>query len=377
MKTDISQLVSVSQFYGKQKDYTLGGGGNTSFKDQHYLFVKASGHSLATIRENGFAVLERAKLKKMLVKKYAEDSQTREQEVKQDLMASRVDPTNNLRPSVETLLHDSIEYSFVVHTHPHLINGLLCSNEDENETKKLFGEKVLFVPYTDPGIVLSRTVLAYLEDYRKIHRKDPKYIFLQNHGVFVAADSVDEIKFIYQDIESKLLDNIPEKIRITHSDLLKNMEGDLNVLRSCFGLNKHLAFRYNSLIQFFTKDKNTLSRIEEPFIPDQIVYCKAYPLIIYRSNDTPLVDNVFNTFFYNYSKRHGYEPKVILFENGPMVSIEEDIKSAELVLDIFEDAMKISFYSHFFGGPRFMTRKQIEFIENWEAENYRRKISKG
>jgi hypothetical protein len=37
--------------------------------------------------------------------------------------------------------------------------------------------------------------------------------------------------------------------------------------------------------------------------------------------------------------------------------------------------MKISFYSNFFGGPHFMSEEQIKFIEQWEVEQYRRKIS--
>ena len=79
---------------------------------------------------------------------------------------------------------------------------------------------------------------------------------------------------------------------------------------------------------------------------------------------------------YDYKSLHSFEPKVIVFENGPIIGIEESQKSAELVLDVFEDAMKISFYSNYFGGPNFMTEKQITFIENWEVENYRLKVSK-
>jgi len=38
--------------------------------------------------------------------------------------------------------------------------------------------------------------------------------------------------------------------------------------------------------------------------------------------------------------------------------------------------LKISFLSEYFGGPKFMTKAQIEFIDNWEVENYRRKMAK-
>ena len=62
----------------------------------------------------------------------------------------------NKRPSVETSLHEMIQYKFVVHLHPTLINGILCSRNAKSLTHKLFGESVLFVPYTDPGYTLFK-----------------------------------------------------------------------------------------------------------------------------------------------------------------------------------------------------------------------------
>jgi NAD(P)-dependent dehydrogenase (short-subunit alcohol dehydrogenase family) len=44
--------------------------------------------------------------------------------------------------------------------------------------------------------------------------------------------------------------------------------------------------------------------------------------------------------------------------------------------EVFEDWMKISYLSENFGGPHFMSERDISFIDNWEVENYRRQISK-
>jgi rhamnose utilization protein RhaD (predicted bifunctional aldolase and dehydrogenase) len=78
-----------------------------------------------------------------------------------------------------------------------------------------------------------------------------------------------------------------------------------------------------------------------------------------------------------YQKNMGYSPKIIIIEKGPVVAADKSEKTAKLALDVFLDAMKISFYSNYFGGPHFMSEDQIRFIENWEVENYRRKISAG
>ena len=76
--------------------------------------------------------------------------------LKADMFRSILDPGKNKRPSVETSLHEIIKYKFVVHLHPTLINGLLCSRNAKSLTHKLFGDTVLFVPYTDPGYTLFK-----------------------------------------------------------------------------------------------------------------------------------------------------------------------------------------------------------------------------
>jgi rhamnose utilization protein RhaD (predicted bifunctional aldolase and dehydrogenase) len=52
----IDQLIEISRFYGRDSRYVIAGGGNTSYKDASTLWVKASGSSLATITEDGFAL---------------------------------------------------------------------------------------------------------------------------------------------------------------------------------------------------------------------------------------------------------------------------------------------------------------------------------
>jgi rhamnose utilization protein RhaD (predicted bifunctional aldolase and dehydrogenase) len=292
-------------------------------------------------------------------------------------MASRIDPDSNLRPSVETSLHEAINYSFVVHMHPHMINGLLCSKNAESAVGELFGDKGIYVPYTDPGMILFKKVLKLLEEYREIHSSDPKYIFLQNHGVFVSADSVEEIHELYQYIDDQLMSVIKERLIISGRDLSPQVQDQLNTLTDYLSGKKFIDYRLDSLIERFTSGQTSLEGILKPFIPDQIVYCKAYPLIINRDDILSLKSGDLDRMFSDYKEQHGFEPKVVLFEKGPMVAIEESEKSTDLVLDVFEDAMRISYYSEYFGGPNFMSDEQIAFIENWEVEHYRQKIAKG
>jgi rhamnose utilization protein RhaD (predicted bifunctional aldolase and dehydrogenase) len=71
-------LVEISRFYGTGNEYIIAGGGNTSWKDDHELWIKASGTSLRSIVPENFAVMRREKLKEMRTKKYSSDPGQRE-----------------------------------------------------------------------------------------------------------------------------------------------------------------------------------------------------------------------------------------------------------------------------------------------------------
>ena len=94
----IADLIEISRFYGADNRFVIAGGGNTSYKSADKLWVKASGSSLATISEDGFAVLDRSKLKVLSERSYSADSATREEQVKNDLTAACI--STGKRPSV-------------------------------------------------------------------------------------------------------------------------------------------------------------------------------------------------------------------------------------------------------------------------------------
>ena len=77
-----------------------------------------------------------------------------------------------------------------------------------------------------------------------------------------------------------------------------------------------------------------------------------------------------------YISKYGYLPKVIGIEGKGVIAVEDNVKSIENVLEVFTNILRISFLSENFGGPKFMTKEQIEFIDNWEVENYRRVMAK-
>ena len=375
MNENIKALIEISQFYGKDKAYVIAGGGNTSFKDDQHIWIKSSGVSLETIDEEGFVCLSREKLKIVASKSYSLDSNKREAEVKEDLTKAIVS-TGSKRPSVETSLHEVIDYQFVVHTHPTKVNGLMCSNQAKKVCNELFGSGALFIPYTDPGYILFKKVVAEIDAFKEKRGYSPKMIFLENHGVFVAADSTEEIRSIYTMIMQNLDSRILVKLPSDHPETLKSsLIEKVKELNPGFA-NLSAIGRSSELINHFVKNWDSFNKASISFSPDDIVYCKAHYLFLHKkNNDSELIEYAKQRIA-EYISKYGYLPKVIGLEGEGIIAVEDNVKSIENVLEVFTNILKISFLSENFGGPKFMTKEQIEFIDNWEVENYRRVMAK-
>jgi len=378
IKSDLYSLISISHFYGRNKEYVIAGGGNTSCKDHELIYVKSSGNQLSTIQEDGFVCLGRERLKQISVKQYSDEVLLREQEVLVDLNNSRTNPEKNQRPSVETSIHNLFEYKFVIHTHPTVVNALLCSEKAEEMTHELFGDKAMYVKYCDPGYTLFKKLEAEVEKYRKKMNVDPHIIFLQNHGVFVCANTTQEIKELYEQIHTTISSHFKEQLVVNPLSVNTKTTKVLPAVRMILSQdhNKIARLRYNSLVSSFCSDELNFSKVNNPFTPDDIVYCKAHPLYITSTGTPEQIVEEFLVELEKFREKNGYDPKIILFKELGMVGVEDNSKSVETILDVFENIMKISFYAQNFGGPHFMKPKDIAFIDTWEVENYRRKVSK-
>jgi len=377
MREEINELIGISKYYGENNEYVIAGGGNTSFKDETTIWIKASGQSLAELTEDGLVALNREKLHVISSKVYSDDSSTREEEVKNDMFRSIVDPIQNRRPSVETSLHELIRYKYVVHLHPTLINGLLCSRNAKSLTNKIFGESVLFVPYIDPGYTLFKKLETEIISFRKKFSYDPQIIFLENHGSFVGADTCDEIRKIYNEIIQKIEEQItplPETVTLPYNPLLNKVLPGLRMLLSGAQAGV-ISFRHNSLIAKYYQNQQEFHKISLPLTPDIIVYCKTRYLYIEQSSTAEKILGSFKYQLSNFTSEYGYTPKVFIIKDMGVFAIAESHASAEACLDVYEDLIKISYYASQCGGIKFLTPEQVAFIDQWEVENYRRKVS--
>ena len=367
---EIDNLIAVSRKYGADSRFVIAGGGNTSYKDATHLWVKASGHALATIDEEGFAVMDRARLDAMATKTYPADATEREARVKEDLADANL--TRGRRPSVETSLHNCMNFSYVVHLHPTLVNGLMCSVTAEKRCAELFPD-ALYVAYTDPGYTLFKKVYDAIGQWKAQRGSEPQVIFLQNHGIFVAADTVAEIDAIYEDVMTKLealVAPLPEgetPVCDCVSEVLPAIRQILS--RGGRGL-KTLQVTKNALVdEFLANPKGVLT----PFSPDGIVYCKSEYIVIDSDDKAAEAEEKIEA----YVTRRGHTPKVLLIKGIGLVAVGDNAKNARVITEVFLDAMKVAFYARSFGGEHGMEPAWIDFIDNWEVENYRRTVGAG
>lgn len=370
----IEDLIAISRKFGQDSRFVIAGGGNTSYKDENRLWVKASGHALATITEDGFAVLDRTLLNEMGEKAYNEDTAIREEQVKNDLAVACV--TKDRRPSVETSLHNCMGFAFVVHLHPTLVNGLMCSANAEAVCGEIFPE-ALYIEYTDPGYTLFKKVYDRINAYKAANGKEPQVIFLQNHGIFVGGDTTAEIEGIYSEILGKLeakVAALPEggsEVSPTVTDVIPAIRQMLS--RSGIGL-KTLKVTKNALVDYFLDGSR--EKIAAPFTPDIIVYCKSAYIFIDAESDEEILKQA-EEKIEAFAAEKGYTPKVLLIKGIGLVAVGDNSKNAQIITDVFTDAMKVAFYAQSFGGEHPMEKAWIDFIDNWEVENYRRKVAAG
>jgi len=365
----LSQLVEMSNSYGSEEEFVVAGGGNTSFKDGSVMYVKGSGTTLATITPEQFVKMDLTKLSAMLEKDYPDDDKSRESEALKDMMAAKLPGEEGKRPSVEAVLHAIFPQKFVLHTHPAIVNGLACGKNGAEACQRVFSASAVWIPLTKPGYILAAECRNLFDEYKNLTGRLPKVAILQNHGLFIAADTLQEIDALTNEVVHKLKDQITEMPDFTESQVNLNQAHELvEELRTLYGEgeNAHAIFCTNAQTLKFVADKASIRELLEPFTPDHIVYCKHRPLFLEEGGNC-------RKKFDNYKTTHGFAPRIAAIEKLGFIALGKTEKEAETARLLFLDAMKVAVYTRSFGGINPLPDDFVHFILNWEAEHYRQK----
>ncbi|MBE6617329.1 MAG: SDR family oxidoreductase [Ruminococcaceae bacterium] len=368
----INSLVKFSNKYGSLAGFVLAGGGNTSYKNKTHLFVKGSGTSLKTITEEGFVKMKRNSLGAIWNKTYSADTAEREAQVLSDMMAAKCHGEEAKRPSVETLLHDLFPQTYVLHVHPTKVNAITCSVNGEAIVNEMFPEAV-WVDECEPGYILAANCKKNLTEYKAKSGKDASVLFLQNHGIFFAADTVKDlnstVSTVMSAINAKLTVKPDYSVCETDTATAAKIAPVLRMLYNAEG-GAAVKFAANKTVMKFAQSREAFEVLREPLSPDHIVYCKAEPLFL--EDFTPAG---IKAAFDELTSRRGFMPKIVFAKGIGMFAIGGTMKEAETALAVWEDCMSITTLAENFGGVRHMAPAMVDFIVNWEVESYRAKVS--
>jgi rhamnose utilization protein RhaD (predicted bifunctional aldolase and dehydrogenase) len=190
------ELVALTRALGeRERDLVILAEGNTSQRlPDGRVVVKASGSAMRRATAEDFVVVDVDPLVELIRSPAATQA---------DLTAA-LDAGEHegrrRRASIETLVHVAARSlaptSFVGHTHPTAVVGLLASVHGATAwDRHVYSDEAvvvgrpLYVPYATPGIDLGRIYLRALEDYADAHGELPTLVLLGNHGIVVNAPS--------------------------------------------------------------------------------------------------------------------------------------------------------------------------------------------
>ncbi len=352
-------IAELSRLYGADTRFVLAGGGNTSYKDEDFLYIKPSGIALADMTEKDFVKLDRKKVREIFSIVPPVDANEREAFVKR-VMENAVCHDSSGRPSVEAPVHEAMVSAFVVHLHPAFVNGMTCGLDGKRRCAELFPDS-LWIDYVDPGYSLAVCVEKEIAKFAQERGGQPEVIFIQNHGVFIGSDNHEGIKRHYSHIMEKL-----EAVYKSGKVATTLAVGDKNI-ETVLALSPKLrGWLSNDYSRMMVKSSEPFNVAQGPLTPDHIVYAKSFALV----NDSP--DHVSLARF---AEKNGYKPLVVSVPKKAVLCAAKSLKDAKTVELLARDAALVQQLSHAFGGPNYLPEKSYKFIENWEVESYRKKIS--
>ncbi len=180
----VDDLVTRSNRLGADPRNTNYAGGNTSAKGRaadpvtgepvDLVWVKGSGGDLGTLTPAGLAVLRLDRMR-ALVDAYPGVE-------REDEMVAAFDYCLHGRggaaPSIDTAMHGLVDAAHVDHLHPDSGIAIATAADGPELTRKIFGDRVVWVPWRRPGFQLGLDIAA-------IARDNPQAIgvILGGHGV--------------------------------------------------------------------------------------------------------------------------------------------------------------------------------------------------
>ncbi|MDQ0118252.1 bifunctional aldolase/short-chain dehydrogenase [Pseudarthrobacter sp902506025] len=372
----VEDLISRSNRLGADKRNTNYAGGNTSAKgtekdpvtgdDVQLLWVKGSGGDLGTLKEQNLAVL---RLDRLNALKNVYPGVEREDE-----MVAAFDyclhGKGGAAPSIDTAMHGLVDAAHVDHLHPDSGIAIATAVDGEALTTKIFGDKVVWVPWRRPGFQLGLDIAA-------IKDANPQAIgtVLGGHGITAWGATSEEAEqnslWIIDQAEKYIAENgkaepfgarLPGYAALTEAERRAKAAALAPVIRG-------LASTDRPQLGHFSDDAvvlDFLEAAEHPRLgalgtscPDHFLRTKVKPLILDLPADASAEDSIarlhelhadYREDYQAYYDRHkdadspalrGADPAIVLVPGVGMFSFGANKQTARVAGEFYINAINV------------------------------------
>lgn len=318
-----------------------GAGGNVSWKEDDILWIKASGTWLSDAAVDDIFIP--TDLNQIL-----DGINANNFEVTPLAMA-----TSSLKPSIETVLHALMPQRVVVHLHAiEILSYLVRKNCEEIINDRLSErDNYAFVSYCHPGAELAEQVFKAVDD-----NKDCNIVFLKNHGLVIAGESVEEVEQLLYGLLRRLVNTVTVTFDV--HDFFCDV--DISYRLSLCGYSPVQELKLHSL----SKIPALLELVETKWalFPDHVVFLGAKAFV-------GEIDYLVEILSQSESARPAFVfcRGVGTFQHASLSRAQEDQLTCFYDVAIRQDdSSKLAVLSE----------ENISALLSWDAEKYRQSIAK-
>ena len=387
---ELGLRVYTSQLLGRDPSLVLHGGGNTSVKLREMnvigepvdvLYVKGSGWDLATILEPGFAPVRMDHLLKLATLESLSDSQMVNE------LATHVVRAGAPAPSVEAILHATLPYPYVDHTHADALLAVTNTADGARRIRDIYGDEVVQIPYVMPGFDLAR--LCAREFARQAHARTLGMVLL-NHGIFsfggTAQESYERMIALVGRAEAYLERNrawhlpparAPAPAPAVGRHDIAQLRHDIAQLRrdisDCAGFPMIFATHAETeFLAFAQRDDIAQISQQGPATPDHVIRTKRVPLL---GRDVGAYAAAYRDYFARHAARAKQlkvmldpAPRVVLDAAFGLGCAGRTVKDTAIVRDIYAHTIEVILAATILGGYRALPEQDIFDVEYWDLE---------
>jgi len=370
------ELIGRSNRLGSDPKNTNYAGGNTSAKGTEtdpvtgepvdLVWVKGSGGDLGTLTESGLAVLRLDRMR-ALVNVYPGVD-------REDEMVAAFDyclhGKGGAAPSIDTAMHGLLDAAHVDHLHPDSGIAIATAADGEELTTKIFGDKVVWVPWRRPGFQLGMDIAA-------IKDANPQAIgcILGGHGVTAWGNTSEECEAnsltIIRTAEAYINEHgKPDPFGSVLEVYEALPEAERRARAAALAPTLRALASYDKpMVGHFTDDERVLeflSRSEHPRLaelgtscPDHFLRTKVKPMVLDKPVSAPVEDCIarlnelheaYRADYQSYYDRHatpdspairGADPAIILVPGVGMFSYGKDKQTARVAGEFYLNAINV------------------------------------